>query len=173
MLSVLPNAALLEAPARRLTASLLADPIDLVPLAFSVPVAVLGDALGVGDLNEKIADLTEHGVVHSGLPDVARTSVLFQAREATAALVLTAVSEGLPPEAVTPVRRTRRAPAHWVSLAGAPYGAGAHACPGRTHALAIARGMLDALASFEVVEEGPPVRRPNMAFPSRLILQCR
>jgi hypothetical protein len=173
VLRVLPDPPDLERGAQRLTETRLADRLDVVPLAFSVPVAVLGDALGVGDLNPEIADLTERGIVRTGLPDVARTSVLFQARDATAALVLTAIAEGRPHEAVAPVTRTRRAPDSWVSLVDAPYGAGPHECPGRAHALALARGMLAALGGFAVVERGPVVQWPNMSFVGRLVLERR
>lgn len=173
VLRALPAAEVLEPAARRAVEAALSDPIDVVPLAFSVPVAVLGDAMGVGHRNEAIAALVEQGIVRPTLPDVARTSVLFQARDATAALVLAALGSGSRPEDVSPVTRTRRAPTTWVSLAGVPYGAGRHECPGREHALAIARGMLAALTGFVVVERGPALVRPNMTFVARLVMVRR
>lgn len=173
VLGVLPAAQALEPAARRTMEAGLSGRLDVVPLAFSVPVAVLGRAMGLGDRNEEITELVVNGVASATLPDVARTSVLFQARDATAALVLSCIAEDRPPEAVSPVTRTRRAPGTWVSLAGAPYGAGPHQCPGREHALALARGMLAALSDFAVVERGPIVQRPNMAFVGHLIMERR
>jgi hypothetical protein len=170
---VLPDVAGLEEAAFKRAAIGLPDRVDAVPIARNVPVAVLGDALGVGDLTEEIGVLCDHGTVSAALPDLARTSVLFQCRDATAALVLMTLADGVPIEAAIPVERTRRAPELWVSLADAPYGAGAHACPGREHALALARGVVRAFVEYDVVERGPDEARPNLRMASRLLMQRR
>lgn len=151
----------------------LPDLVDAAPIARTVPVAVLGDALGVGDLTEKIGALCDHGTVCDGLPSLAFTSVLFQCRDATAALALMALGDDVHVEDAVPVVRTRRAPDRWVSLAETPYGAGPHACPGREHALALARGVVRAFAGYDVVERGADEQRPNLRMASRLIMQRR
>jgi len=149
------------------------DRVDAVPVAKSVPVAVLGEALGVGDLSAEIGELCEQGTVPAGLPDIPLTSVLFQCRDATAALILNALADRVEVADATSVVLTRRAGGRWVLLDGVPYGAGAHACPGAEHALALARGVVRAFAAYDVVERGPNEARPNVRMPSRLVMQRR
>ncbi|MCM6778349.1 hypothetical protein NDR87_33270 [Nocardia sp. CDC159] len=83
----------------------------------------------------------------------ARVSILIQACAATAALIERArVADA--PDALTevlrtdpPVRRTRRLVDGIVTeidLTTMPFGAGPHECPGRSHALALAAGVLEA-----------------------------
>ncbi|HEV2782365.1 MAG TPA: oxidoreductase [Actinophytocola sp.] len=87
----------------------------------------------------------------------ARIGLLVQACDATAALVRNALRRGETGDAGAivartladdpPVRITRRVRAGEpieLDLTGLPFGAGPHACPGREHAIAIARGMLEA-----------------------------
>lgn len=97
-----------------------------------------------------------------------RVALLHQCADATAGLVLGALlcrvdeasaqepgserSDALVDRALRtdpPVLHTRREDAAGhavtVSLAGAPFGAGRHACPGSDHAIALAAGVLDAL----------------------------
>jgi hypothetical protein len=70
-----------------------------------------------------------------------RIALLVQACDATAALVADVLAGRPGP----PVPATRRVGPDGteieVGLAGAPFGAGPHACPGRAHALAIAEGL--------------------------------
>jgi 2-methylisocitrate lyase-like PEP mutase family enzyme len=80
-----------------------------------------------------------------------RIGLLVQACEATNALIA-----GKDP--AVPVTR-RVAPDGTtieVSLAGAPFGLGTHACPGRAHALALAEGTF-----HRMHHEGPPLLLPN------------
>lgn len=166
LLAVLPAAEGLEEAAFKRAAAGLPDLVDAAPVARTVPVAVLGEVLGVGDLTRQIGALCDEGTVSDALPDLARTSVLFQCRDATAALVLMTLADGVLVEDATPVERTRRAPDLWVSLVDAPYGAGGHACPGREHALALARGVVRAFADYDVVDRGRDERRPNLRMVS-------
>lgn len=95
------------------------------------------------------------------IPDAAaRICVLVQAYAATNRLIeaaTPAVRAGVSPEQAIeavlrddpPVRTTRRLLDGGVvelDLAGAPFGAGPRACPGRAHALALAAGALEAVA---------------------------
>ena len=89
----------------------------------------------------------------------ARIGLLIQACEATAGLIGNAVPlvrAGKPPEeavaevlrADPPVSHTRRRAGGedvLVPLAGRPFGAGPHECPGPAHAIALATGVLAAL----------------------------
>ena len=147
--------------------------LDVMPLLRTIPVAVLGAALAVGDLSTEIGELCDHGVIAPGLPDVAVTSLLFQCRNATAALIANALTDGLPAAEATSVVLTRRAEDTWVLLADAPFGRGAHACPGQDHALVIATAIIAALRTFEVVERGPNDPQPNVRIPAFLIMQPR
>jgi hypothetical protein len=147
-------------------------PGDLSVIARTVPLVVLGlppnlvgavgavaKAYHTGDpaADEAVATLV---AAFSGTPDeatAARIAVFVQAYDATAALIENAAMSGLRApvdeivEAVLrdnpPVRATRRlvdGEVRLVDLAGNPFGAGPHACPGREHAIAIAKGVLDA-----------------------------
>ena len=173
LLAVLPAPDGLETAARSATAALLADRLDVMPILTSVPVAVLGQRLGCADLSVEISALCEHGVVSAALPDIARTSLLFQCRDATAALAVIALSSPVLLADAVAVLRTRREGVGLVDLAAAPYGAGRHACPGREHALALAAGMISALAGHEVAEIGPDLGRPNLRLPSYLVMGRR
>ncbi len=137
------------------------------------PVLALAEALGVpgirpGAVAEVAAAYQPHHDVTpaadaavgelvaacGGVPDertAATICLLVQAHRATADLVDGALRHGTPVEQTVrlapPVRSTRRLRAGElveVDLATVPFGAGAHACPGRQHALALAAGALDA-----------------------------
>lgn len=175
VLAALPTAQGLEHAARRCTVAELggADRVDVVPIARTVPVRVLGEALGVGDLSDSIGALCDRGEVTAELPDIAVTSLLFQSRDATAALIVNALADAVAVEQADSVVLTRRAGDVWVLLDGIPFGAGAHACPGREHALAVARGVVSAFNGYAVTDRGPHEPRPNIRMPSHLILQRR
>jgi cytochrome P450 len=173
VLVAMPPVEGLEEIAYQRAVALAGERVDVVPVAKSVPVAVLGEVLGVGDLSAEIGELCERGTVPAGLPDVPRASLLFQCRDATAALILNALADGAPVEDATSVVLTRRAGGRWVLLDGVPFGAGAHACPGREQALALARGVVRAFESYEVVERGPHEARPNIRMPARLVMRRR
>lgn len=96
VLAVLPAIEGLEEAAFSRAAVGLPDLVDAAPIARAVPVAVLGDALGVGDLTEKIGALCDYGTVCDGLPGLAFTSVLFQCRDATTALALMTLGDNVP-----------------------------------------------------------------------------
>lgn len=122
----------------------------------------------------------------------ARIGLLVQACDATAALIgnaLVALSKGADAASVVvdtarqdpPVLATRRlSPATGevlrVDLTGGPthgpplaFGAGAHACPGHRHAVAMAEGVLEALRGLEIAQ-GPVEYEPsaNLRIPARL-----
>ncbi|WP_219417756.1 cytochrome P450, partial [Pseudonocardia nigra] len=132
------------------------------------PVAVLAAALGLPVDPADVA--TVAGVYHPHTPapraadaavarlvaacggtsderTAARIGLLVQACDATSALVRSARDRGSEVHDVLrddpPVRVTRRGDALVdLASAGLPFGAGAHACPGREHALALAEGLL-------------------------------
>lgn len=173
VLAVLPaSEGLEEAASARVTASL-TDELDVMPLLSSVPVAILCAALGCGDRSAEVALLCDEGIVSDLLPDLARTSLLFQCRDATAALAVTVLTGGIPVEAAVPVLHTTREGVGRVDLSDAPFGAGRHRCPGRPHALAMVRGILAALDDHQIIEEGPDLGRPNLRLPSYLIMRRR
>ena len=173
VLAVLPASEGLEAATfDRMTASISYE-LDVMPLLSSVPVAVLCAALHCCDHSEEVSLLCEEGIVSDSLPDLARTSLLFQCRDATAALAVTVLANGTSIEAAVPVTRTRREGVGWVDLSATPFGAGRHRCPGRSHALAMVRGILAALEGHEIMEEGPDVGRQNLRLPSYLIMGRR
>jgi cytochrome P450 len=183
--------------------------LDVLAIAARVPVASLGEALGVrrsGQLDELVADVGSIvSVIGRGCPadadsDAATTrvlerfadrpegavawvSVLYQAMDATAALISTRVLEaatGTP--AVPAVPRTRRRATVAVEIgarrfdagtelsvefgaADLPFGAGPHSCPGRDLAVAIADAVvaeIDArrvdLAAVRSDADGRPTR---------------
>ncbi|MCY7413269.1 MAG: hypothetical protein LH471_09605 [Salinibacterium sp.] len=171
VLSVLPPVSGLEDAAYRCTRHLLSERVDVVPIARSVPVAVLCHALGLGDLSTEIGALCDIGTTATTLPQVAITSLLFQCRDATAALATNAIADGIPVEKAVSVVLTRRAGDVWVLLDRAPFGEGAHACPGREHALALARGIVRAFSGYRVVQRGAHEPRPNIRMLSSLIVE--
>lgn len=144
-------------------------------VARPVPVVVLGRALGVReeDLTARVtaaarayqpdhdggrdadlrADAAVDGLAAGDLSEesAARIGLLVQACEATAALVRNGLRAGSVEAALRddpPVPRTRRVRAGEVvpvSLAGHPFGAGPHACPGAAQAVAMASVMIDLL----------------------------
>ena len=173
VLAALPPVAGLEQLAFDQTAALAMARVDVVPIARRVPVAVLGGVLGCGDLSAEIGVLCDDGVVSHGLPDLAVTSLLFQCRDATAALIVNALADAVPVERAESVVLTRREKDVWVLLADAPFGGGTHACPGREHALALARGVVRAFAGYVVVERGPYEPRVNIRVPASLIMERR
>lgn len=147
--------------------------IDIVRIARRIPVAVLGDAVGVGDLSEAVGALCDSGAVADTLPPVVVTSLLFPCRDATAALVPTALADGVPPEQAASVVLTRRARDRWVLLSGVSFGAGAHASPGQEHALEIAHGFVRAFADQVVINRGPYEPRGNIQMPAWLPMRQR
>jgi cytochrome P450 len=192
-----------DATSERLTGA----PLDLLAdVASRVPVEVLARALGVApdDVDEVVADvravvrvvgrgessgrasdaaavrLRQHFDVHPA-GATATISVLYQAHDATAALVAAmAVSahDGSPRRPA--VSRTVRIATDDVRIAGTDidagtvvllgledgleFGAGPHRCPGRAVAEALAGGVLDAVAETpyrlraDLVETGPDGR---------------
>lgn len=173
VLSVLPSVTGLEDEAYRQANRLATDRVDVVPISRSVPVAVLGDALGVGDLALEVGALCDTGTMMGALPEIAVTSLLFQCRDATAALVADAIIRGVAVEEAVSVVLTRREKDVWVLLDKAPFGEGVHACPGRDHALALARGIVRAFAAHVVVDRGVYEPRLNIRMPSRLVMVRR
>lgn len=164
----------LEDAAHQRAATLATERVDVVPIARAVPVAVLGHALGVGDVTAEVGTLCDAGtVVADRLPGIAIASLLFQCRDATATLVANAFADGLPVELATSVVLARRVGDVWVLLDGAPFGGGANACPGQEHALALARGIIRAFANHVVVERGPYEPRTNIQMPSRAVRERR
>jgi cytochrome P450 len=200
--------------------------VDAMVLARTVPVAVLADALAAGDVGADVGELCD-ALAPSLLPgrpsgdDAARAvreavtaagcwtaeqvdaviSLLFQARDATAALIGGALLHGAPVEQVlraqAPTQCTLRVAAQDVPLAGASvpagdrvwvllgsvpdaeppmtFGRGAHACPGAAQATALARGVVEALVTGgwrRVAEQ--PVQwepRPNLRMPSLVLVE--
>lgn len=157
--------------------------LDVLALAAHAPVATLGQVLGVERPDELVADVESIVSVigrsrpadigadaattrvldrFAGRPEgpVAWASVLYQAMDATAALIATRVlAAATNAPAVPAVPRTRRRAiddvevgAHRlgadaevsieIGAAGFPFGAGPHACPGRELAVAIAEAIV-------------------------------
>lgn len=246
--ALLPDPRILEPAAAARTAAGLdfgEAPFDVMPLARTVPIAVLAAALGVSahDLDRVVAlvgavcaalapgarephDLTQDAdaaatelashlapLVPEGQDEVAAAiSVLFQARDATAALIGSALIAPVT-KAVddcaswiewtvhhdAPVQCTRRVaradwavdgvvvPAGstvWLMIAAADtspgpiaptFGAGPHACPGWSQALAMARGVVTAVhtAGWRAVPDQliDYERRPNLRLPARVMLR--
>ena len=170
-----------------------------------VPVTVLGTALGrptdaaaidviaralrPGATPNVRADVAVAAAIARREPterEVAAIGLLVQSCDATAGLIgnaLLAAEENIG-RVVTeapPVRSTRRVDAAGrplvVDLAalGAPFGAGAHACPGREHAMALAGGVAPTLmrrcrrTDAEVRFE----HAPNLDMPARLVMVAR
>lgn len=187
-------------------------PVDVLAdgrggVGFRVPVAVLAEALGIApeDLDRVVDDVgAVVAVIGRGDPvspdtdraanrlrrrfrdhpagDVAAVSVLYQAYDATAALIAAAIVARQKGGARRPaVVRTVRVAREDADLAGVTvpagavvtlgledgdleFGAGPHACPGRAVAEALAGGVLDALAETgyrlvgTLMETGPDGR---------------
>ncbi|MGH3860650.1 hypothetical protein [Actinokineospora sp.] len=196
--AVLPDVSGLRSAAAARTGDTRGE-FDLMQIAFAVPVAVLAAALGVADVAVAVRltrDLCESRsdeaflALAALLPDPAAVSVLFQAHDATAALIAEAVLEGGVERAVrsAPVHRTQRrtvantaiggvvlpaGSALWVSLTETgTFGAGRHACPGAVLATALAQGVLDALGEVSIVDVEYE-SRPNMRLPARLVVRTR
>ncbi|MEE6264023.1 cytochrome P450 [Plantactinospora sonchi] len=217
-------------------------PVDVMPVARTVPVAVLAAALGVDPTEiDRVVMLTgrlcdafapvprptvspaEADAAAEGLRELLRPAVgsaqerlaaaaglLFQARDATAALIGSALladdSPAEPDRRIetvlrrqAPVQSTRRwaradlllggalvprGAEVWLLLAAAEtpgrstgpatFGGGPHACPGRTLAAALARGVVGAVLDrgFRPVP-GQPVAyeaRPNLRLPVRVLV---
>lgn len=130
------------------------------------PVEVLAEALGLpSDIADDVALIAKSYQPHTtitreadravdrlvqtcgGVADEVtanRIGLLVQACDATKALVANMVSGRTEP----PVPRTRRVAPDGslveVDLTDVPFGIGPHACPGRTHALALAAGLVEA-----------------------------
>ncbi|WP_436495232.1 hypothetical protein [Actinokineospora sp. HUAS TT18] len=165
--------------AARASAMIDGPTFDVMPIATSVPVAVLAAAMGIADsavhLTDELcatrADEPARALMAlaGGLPAV---SVLFQARDATAALISAAIVAGDLDKGVLdlPVHSTQR-DGQWVSLAAVgTFGAGKHGCPGVELALALAQGVLDALDGVRVVGPVTYESRPNLRMPTRLMV---
>jgi hypothetical protein len=183
--------------------------LDVLAIARRVPVASLGDALGVGRPDELVVDVESIvAVIGRARPADARsdaattrllerfadrregavawTSVLYQAMDATAALISTrllAAATTLPVAAAVP--RTRRRASVAVEVAGRrfdvgtevsveigaadlPFGAGPHACPGRDLAVAIADAVVAEIDARRV--DLTAVRSDDDGRPTRLRL---
>jgi cytochrome P450 len=172
--------------------------VDVMPLARRIAVRVLCEALagrvvaatvvedavavavayppGSPDADEALERL--HAALGGeGEPAAARIALLAQACEATAGLI----GNLLLGEPAPPVRLTRRVAADGSTVAidlesaGLPFGAGPHACPGREHALAIARAVVETVRELaETVEDAPACERsPNLRVPSRVLVRPR
>lgn len=200
--------------------------VDAMGLARTVPVAVLAAALRAGDVTAQVGELCD-ALAPSLLPkrpagdDVAGVlrdavaaagpwddeqvdavlALLFQARDATAALIGAAllhdggIQQVLRTQA--PTQCTLRVASRdvplgvatvpegervWVLLGAvqdaAPpmtFGRGRHACPGADHAVALAQGVLDALTNGgwrRVAEQSVTWEpRPNLRMPTRVLVE--
>lgn len=205
---LLPPAEGLSRPAAQLAAAWsagAAGPVDVMPLVRAGPVQVLAVALRLPDVRrvaDAVAAQPADEAVEELLPGhdpeeaVAVVSILFQARDATAALIAGALlqaGEGAPVEAAlrqAPVLSTRRTAAREVRLGGvllpagadvrvslesvpAAFGSGPHACPGAAQARALTEGVLAGLAGWRVVRDQVVAYepRPNLRLPVRLLLE--
>jgi cytochrome P450 len=209
LLAALPAAGDLAAAARARTEAWLSirtSRCDGMVLARRVPVAVLAAALGVPDdrvdeVVNRVATVVGAVAPRAGpapvgpaaadaavraldalLPGAtAALSILFQAHDATAALIGNALVTGLPVADVLreapPVRHTRRVGPGGepvvVDLAGQPFGAGTHACPGRDQAIALATGVLAGITAAgwsPVPGDVAYEDRPNLRLPAHVTL---
>jgi hypothetical protein len=160
------------------------------------PVAVAARSYQPGAADEGPADRAVAGLVRAfggvaGEATAARIALLLQACEATAGLVgnailavphcpvETIISETL--QRNPPVRFTRRLGQDGspvvldLAASGLPFGAGAHECPGRRQATALATGFVESFRDFRLAEPEvewlPPAA---LRIPARLIVtRCR
>jgi cytochrome P450 len=147
-------------------------PVEVLAAALGLPpvpadtVAVIAKAYQPGTGEEEPADeaVAELVTAFGGMPDettAAAIALLVQTYAATAGLVANAARRADPARPARtivaetlrddpPVRTTRRvAPDTGTVITvdlPAPFGSGAHECPGRDHAVAIATGIVEALA---------------------------
>lgn len=148
---------------------------------------------GVADEGPADRAVAELVLAFGGAADeatAARIALLLQACEATAGLVGNAVLgllrapvdcplETIMAGADPPVRATRRLDPDTgavvvLDLAGLPFGAGAHECPGRAQAVAIATGIVGCFRGFRLAD--PMVEwLPSAALrvPARLVVSRR
>jgi cytochrome P450 len=221
VLDLLPPTDGLQEAARTRTARELGPAdgvVDAMHLARTVPVTVLAAAIGAGDVATLVGELCD-ALAPSLLPERpsgdaaakalrdtvaaakpwdadqvdAAISLLFQARDATAALIGGALLR----DGQAPTQCTWRVAAQDVSLGGATvsagervwvllgavpeatppmtFGRGPHACPGSAHALAVAQGVVEAfLADGWRVLPGQPMRwdpRPNLRVPAQVLME--
>ena len=145
---------------------------DLMPIARFVPVLVLAEALGLPDPRGAAADLER--VVAATLNETAANvvSLLLQCQVSTAAWIAADLLGTAPPFLHTV--RVRDGLQFEVSLSETPFGAGSHECPGREHALALAKGVL-APVSARSLRPMDPVHvvyedRPNVRLPAFLMV---
>lgn len=197
--------------------------VDAMRLARTVPVAVLAAALGAGNVTALVGELCD-ALAPSLLPERppgddaalalrdavaaagawgdeqvdAVVSLLFQARDATAALIGGALlHDGQVLAGPAPAQCTLRVASQdaplgeatvpagervWVLLGAVPdasppmtFGRGPHACPGAAQALALAHGVVDALTAggWRLVP-GQPVQwepRPNLRVPAQVLVE--
>ncbi|MGW6201781.1 hypothetical protein ACWF0M_36905 [Kribbella sp. NPDC055110] len=145
-----------EAPVRALAEALGLPGVD-VSAVRTVASGYLSGVAGP-EADAAVATLVESFGGVADEPTAARISLLVQACEATAALIgraMPAIGDdaGVLVESVLrtdpPVRSTTRQDAAGetvrVDLAGLPFGAGPHTCPGREQAVALATGVCEAL----------------------------
>jgi cytochrome P450 len=158
LLAAVPVAEAASAAARAASGWLRALPyerVDVLPLFRIIPLTVLATLL------------RDDGS--------AATGILIQSRDATAALA----SARLTGRSEAPVRCTRRVQGAGiveVPLEDHPFGAGAHACPGRTLAEALADAMVSAvLADWRPVPEEPAFdpALPNVRLPPAVFVERR
>lgn len=170
------------------------DAFDVMTvIARPVPVGVLAEALGLPDVSVDVAPVAAAYHPHV-TPDAAaeaalgrliaacggttelaaaRIGLLVQACDATAGLIGNELFAWLSGKPVgQPVLGTRRridGEDVTVPLAGTPFGTGPRACPGSSHAIALAAGVVQALRRFPLIEtETGWVSSPNLRMPSVL-----
>lgn len=208
---------MLRESARWCAASTLSDAgeVDLVQLARRAPVEVLAAALGLGDVqpavdavdalvqatapatgevdrpdDESVDRLLREAFGPPGESTVARLSVLFQAMDATAALIVARLLGSEVPPILTTTRRTVQevtmpsmtvptGTGVVVGLGAATmssdesfvFGAGRHRCPAEEVALALADGVIDAVHAWGGPVGHNPIEwqpRPNLRIPRAL-----
>lgn len=157
------------------------DRVDEVVDATATVVAAVAPRNGPAPVGQAAADAAVRAL-NALLPGaMAALSLLFQTHDATAALIGNALVTGLPVDEVLqeapPVTSTRRVGPDGdpvvVDLAGHPFGAGPHACPGRDQAIALATGVLAGIRAAGWAPVPGPVTyedRPNLRLPARLAL---
>jgi cytochrome P450 len=176
--------------------SLIAKTVPVTVLAGELGVRVDADALQVialglrpGAEAGREADAAVADALGGRPPDeleAARLGLLVQTCDATAGLIANAFLAAEPDvtrviDRDPPVRSTRRLDSHGdqvvIDLAalGLPFGAGAHACPGRDHALALAAGVCSTLLArcVRTADEVIMDSAPNLQMPARLMVTLR